>query len=98
MHDTAMEIIEASRVQRQRQAVADHDDAPVSGTPRVLGGQAAVAEKRVRKGVLPGSFVTHLEAWKSKYEGGKEVSDKLVGPSSEDVLLRCVLVAWPVLN
>jgi hypothetical protein len=89
LRDIAMQIIEASRVQRQHIELAARCGAPANDAASVLAGQAAVEEKRVRKGVLPGSFVTLLEGWKSKYEGEKEVSDGMVG-SERAPVLGCV--------
>jgi hypothetical protein len=79
--DTAPAEVPATRATRGGAGHGGDDRADVgrNRVPRLLGGQAAVEEKRVRKGVLPGSFVTLLEAWKSKYEGEAEVSDDLVG-------------------
>jgi hypothetical protein len=80
-------ILAASRTQRQREeseqtAGEQGVDAGGSGGPAKAEAAAPAGEKRGGKGVLPGSFAAQLEAWKSKYEGEKVVSDDLVGPGS----------------
>jgi hypothetical protein len=79
MAEGARKIIAASRTQRKR-GEQEQEEAPKGDAVDASGVAAAgtVGEKRGGKGVLPGSFAAQLEAWKSKYEGEKEVSDDLV--------------------
>jgi hypothetical protein len=77
MAEGARKIIAASRTQRKR---GEQQQQQQQEEEAAKGAAAAIpaGEKRGGKGVLPGSFAAQLEAWKSKYEGEKEVSDDLV--------------------
>ena len=80
MTDSARKIIAASRAQRQQQErQADTNRGEEAGAGRGGGRAPANGEKVARRGVLPGSFVVQLEAWKSKHEGEEGVTDDLVG-------------------
>ena len=75
----ARKIINASRAQRQLLEAAGAQAAPASAAAGSLNGSSTALVKGPGRGVLPGSFVVQLEAWKSKYEGEEGVTDDLVG-------------------
>jgi hypothetical protein len=97
-------ILAASRTQRQREESEQSAreagvDAGGSRTSAAGAEGRPVREKRGGKGVLPGSFVAQLEAWKSKYEGEKEVSDDLVCPVATALGVPAACMAsWRVLG